>query len=55
MATTGNYFQTYLKRALENLEIAERERDGPAPGDFAAPASGTCIVVYTFTFLTDNI
>ncbi|GAA5893605.1 hypothetical protein JCM5296_002476 [Sporobolomyces johnsonii] len=31
MAGTGSYFQTYLKRALSNLEAADRERNAEAP------------------------
>ncbi|GAA5933192.1 hypothetical protein JCM3775_002563 [Rhodotorula graminis] len=31
MAGTGSYFQTYLKRALANLEAADRERTGEPP------------------------
>ena len=38
MAGTGSYFQTYLKRALANLEAADRERTGEPP---AAPAFDT--------------
>lgn len=41
MATTGTYFQTYLKRALDNLAIAEREREtsvASTPHERAAPS-----------------
>lgn len=31
MAETGNYFQTYLRRALDNLAAADRERGFPSP------------------------
>ena len=31
MAGTGSYFQTYLKRALANLEATDRERKVEAP------------------------
>ncbi|KAM0755289.1 ARM repeat-containing protein [Meredithblackwellia eburnea MCA 4105] len=31
MAGTGNYFQTYLKRALDNLAQADREKGLPLP------------------------
>lgn len=31
MAGTGSYFQTYLKRALANLEAADRERNAEPP------------------------
>lgn len=33
MAGTGSYFQTYLKRALANLEAADRERTLEMPMD----------------------
>lgn len=33
MAGTGSYFQTYLKRALANLEAADRERTLEMPLD----------------------
>lgn len=41
MAGTGSYFQTYLRRALANLETADRERnvDPPAP---ASPTPDAC-------------
>lgn len=46
MATTGNYFQTYLKRALDNLAIAERERESVSSGsnNFVVPISSTCLI-----------
>ncbi|GAA6034227.1 hypothetical protein JCM8097_003793 [Rhodosporidiobolus ruineniae] len=44
MAGTGSYFQTYLRRALANLEAADRERSAepptsPSTDTFARPAS----------------
>ncbi|GAA5860693.1 hypothetical protein JCM8547_005503 [Rhodosporidiobolus lusitaniae] len=47
MAGTGSYFQTYLRRALANLEAADRERliehppASPSVDSFARPASRT--------------
>ncbi|GAA5872661.1 hypothetical protein JCM3774_001877 [Rhodotorula dairenensis] len=46
MAGTGSYFQTYLKRALANLEAADRERtlemplDGSPEQTTSQPSSG---------------
>lgn len=42
MAGTGSYFQTYLKRALANLEAADRERTGQPPASPAPEAASTC-------------
>ncbi|SGZ22076.1 BQ5605_C022g09426 [Microbotryum silenes-dioicae] len=44
MANTGNYFQTYLKRALRNLEMADQEheyqRNSPAVESGVSAATG---------------
>ncbi|GAA6054178.1 hypothetical protein JCM3770_002818 [Rhodotorula araucariae] len=41
MAGTGSYFQTYLKRALANLEAADRERSGEPPASPSAESAST--------------
>ncbi|BGP46329.1 hypothetical protein JCM10450v2_002171 [Rhodotorula kratochvilovae] len=41
MAGTGSYFQTYLKRALANLEAADRERSGEPPASPVAESATT--------------
>ncbi|GAA5971652.1 hypothetical protein JCM11641_000672 [Rhodosporidiobolus odoratus] len=38
MAGTGSYFQTYLRRALANLESADRERNAEPPASPSAEA-----------------
>ncbi|BGP23073.1 microtubule associated protein [Rhodotorula toruloides] len=40
MAGTGSYFQTYLKRALANLEAADRERAVEVPVSPTSASSG---------------
>lgn len=40
MAGTGSYFQTYLKRALANLEAADRERTLEMPMDGSPEQAG---------------
>lgn len=41
MSKTGNYFQTYLKRALDNLRVQEEERNaGAAPPGGLGLAAG---------------
>lgn len=42
MAGTGSYFQTYLKRALANLEAADRERGVETPASPTSASSSTC-------------
>ncbi|BGO97975.1 Protein STU2 [Rhodotorula toruloides] len=41
MAGTGSYFQTYLKRALANLEAADRERGVETPASPTSASSST--------------